>query len=172
MALGASTMNISFFRIAPTDIKLVDETYAGGRGETRMFSGAEYHIEHEYTVASQLPTGDVGLVAGRLERVHAQGGEVIARQGAPADKFIIVVDGELEVSRESDGGTETVATLRPGEFFGDIAILRDSPRSATLRATTAVTLLKMDRDEFRTVVAQALGITADFDRIIRDRLGR
>ena len=46
-------MNISFFRIAPTDIKLVDEAYAGGRGETQMFAGAEYNVEHVYNVITR-----------------------------------------------------------------------------------------------------------------------
>lgn len=171
-AMGASTMNISFFRIAPLDLKLVDESYAGGRGETRMFGGAEYRVEQVYTVTSELPSADVGLVAGKLERVEAQAGEVIARQGAPADKFMIVLDGEVDVSREDDGRSQTIATLGPGDFFGDIAILRDSPRSATLRAKTTAKLMTMDREEFRMVVSQALGVTADFDRIIGERLGR
>jgi uncharacterized protein YhbP (UPF0306 family) len=169
-AVGASTMNISFFRIAPTEIKRVDETYAGGRGETRIFAGAEYKVEQVYAVASGLPTSGVGLVAGKLERVDVQAGDVIARQSAPADKFMVVLEGEIEVSREDDRGTETIATIGPGEFFGDIAILHDRPRSATVRAKSAATLLTMGREEFRSVVAQALGVSADFDRIIRDRL--
>jgi CRP-like cAMP-binding protein len=170
MALGASTMNIAFFRIAPTDIKLVDESYAGGRGETQMFSGAEYHVEHVYNVISDLPLEEVGLIAGSLHRVQLGAGEVVARQGAPADKFVIVVEGEIEVAREADGDSEQVVTLRPGDFFGEIAILRDRPRSATLTARTEATLLTMDRDEFRNVVAQSLGVAADFERVIRERL--
>lgn len=170
MALGASTMNIAFFRIAPTDIKLVDESYAGGRGETQMFSGAEYHVEHVYNVISDLPLEEVGLIAGSLHRVQLDAGEVVARQGAPADKFMIVVEGEVEVAREADGDSEQVVTLGPGDFFGEIAILRDRPRSATLTARTEATLLTMDRDEFRNVVAQSLGVAADFERVIRERL--
>lgn len=172
-ALGASTMNISFFRVAPTDVKLVDESYAGGRGETRMFSGAEYRVEHVYNVVRDLPPGDVGAIAGRLGRDEVEAGSTVARQGAPADKFLIVLDGEIEVLREGEGEgeAERMATLGAGDFFGEVAILRDSPRSATLRAATPATLLTMDRDEFRAVVAQSLGATADFDRIIRERLG-
>jgi hypothetical protein len=170
-ALGASTMNISFFRIAPTDVKLVDESYGGGRGETQMFSGAEYHVEEVYNVVRDLPPGSVGLIAGRLQRVQVEPGAVIARQGAPADKFVIVVDGEVEVVRESDGTTEPVATLGAGDFFGEVAVLLDRPRTATLRAATAATLLTMERDDFRTIMAQALGTTTDFDRIVRERLG-
>jgi uncharacterized protein YhbP (UPF0306 family) len=171
MALGVSTMNISFFRIAPTDVKLIDESYAGGRGETRIFEGAEYRVEEAYTVTSELPTGDVGLVSGKLQRVELEPGAVIARQGAPADKFMIVIDGEVEVVREGEQGRDTVDTLRAGDFFGEIAVLRESPRSATLRARTAATVLTMDRDQFKSVVAQGLGVTFDFDRIIRERLG-
>jgi len=170
-ALGASTMNISFFRIAPTDIKLVDESYAGGRGESMMFAGAEYHVEHVYNVVSELPMEDVGLIAGNLHRVELDAGSVVARQGAPADKFVIVVEGEVEVVRDADGETERVASLGPGDFFGEVAILRDRPRSATLTALTDATVLTMDSDEFRSVVAQSLGVAADFDRIIRERLG-
>jgi len=173
-ALGASTMNISFFRIAPTDIKLVDETYAGGRGESRMFAGAEYNVEHVYNVITELPAEEVGLIAGSLHRVELKAGDVVARQGAPADKFVIVVEGEIEVEREGDGdaeGSGEVAKLGPGDFFGEIAILADRPRSATLTAATDATLLTMERDDFRNVVGQSLGVAADFDRIVQERLG-
>lgn len=169
-ALGSSTMNISFFRIAPTDLKLVGESYGGGRGETRMFSGAEYRVDHVYNVLSDLPATDIGLVVGKLQRLEVAAGEVIARQGAPADKFVVVLDGEVAVTREADGEQEAVATLGPGDFFGEVAIVVDVPRSATLWAVTPCTLLTMERDGFRSVVAQALGTVGDFDRIVRERL--
>lgn len=170
-ALGASTMNISFFRIAPTDVKLVDETYSGGRGETQMFSGAEYRVEHVYNVVRDLPSTEFGLIAGKLQRVEVAAGHVIARQGAPADKFVVVVEGEVAVTREAGGEQEPVASLGPGDFFGEIAVLRDTPRSATLTAAGDATLLMMEREDFRSVVAQSLGTVADFDAIVRERLG-
>jgi quercetin dioxygenase-like cupin family protein/general stress protein 26 len=170
-ALGASTMNISFFRIVPTDIKLVDESYGGGRGDTQMFGSAEYRVEHVYNILRDLPAGEIGVIAGRLQRVEVESGGVIARQGSPADKFVIVLEGEVAVTRESEDGTEQVTSLGAGDFFGEIAILRDTPRSATLTAAGAVTLLTMDRDEFRSVVAQSLGAAEDFDRVLQERLG-
>lgn len=170
-ALGSSSMNISFFRIVPTDVKLVDESYGGGRGETQLFSGAEYNVEHVYNALSDLPAEEFGLIAGKLQRVQASAGEVIARQGAPADKFLVVLSGEIAVTRGEDGEDEPVATLGPGDFFGEVAVLRDTPRSATLTATADCELLAMERDAFRSVVAQSLGTVADFDRILRERLG-
>jgi uncharacterized protein YhbP (UPF0306 family) len=166
-ALGASTMNISFFRITPTSVQLVDETYGGGRGETQMFEGAEYHVDAIYDVTRDLPASEVGAITGRLQKRELSPGTVIAREGTPADKFLIVLDGELAVTRDG----ETVMSLGPGQFFGEVAILTDAPRSATLTAVGEATVLAMERDEFRSVVAQSLGTTADFDRIVRERLG-
>jgi uncharacterized protein YhbP (UPF0306 family) len=170
MALGSSTMNISFFRIVPTDIKLVDERYAGGRGDTQMFGEADFTVDHVYSIIAELPVGELGLISGSLQRIEAEAGSTIARQGAPADKFMIVLDGEVEVVRESDGQAETVATLGPGDFFGEVAVLSEAQRTASLRAASAATLLTMDGDQFSGVVGQALG-APDFERIIRERLG-
>jgi uncharacterized protein YhbP (UPF0306 family) len=170
MAMGSSTMNISFFRIVPTNVKLVDERYAGGRGETQMFAGADFQVDHVYNVINELPVGEVGVIAGKLQRVEAEAGSTIARQGAPADKFLIVLDGEVEVVREDDGRSESITTLGPGDFFGEVSVLLEAQRSATLRAASAATLLTMDREEFNSVVGQALG-APEFESILRERLG-
>ena len=169
-ALGASTMNISFFRIVPSDVKLVDESYGGGRGETQLAGGAEYSVEQVYNVVGDLPATDVGAIVGRLGFSRVDAGAVIGRQGAPADKFVIVLEGEIEVTRGGDRNQERVMTLGPGDFFGEVAILRDMPRSATLTALDEATVLTMERDEFTKVVAQALGAPPDFESILRERL--
>ena len=96
---------------------------------------------------------------------------MIVRQGAPADKFFIIVDGEVEVIREDDGEARTVAgQLKRGQFFGEIAILRDTPRMATVKAVAPTTLFAMERQAFQGLVAQSMGTTQDFDRVIQKRL--
>jgi Cyclic nucleotide-binding domain len=170
-ALGANTMNISFFRIVPSDVKLVDESYGGGRGETQLAGGAEYSVEQVYNVVGDLPASEVGAIVGRLGFSTVEAGEVIGRQGTPADKFVIVLEGEIEVTRAGDDGDqERVMTLGPGDFFGEVAILRDTPRSATLTALGEARVLTMERDDFTKVVGQALGAPPDFERILRERL--
>jgi ATP-binding cassette, subfamily B, bacterial len=111
-------------------------------------------------------------VEARLESTHVAAGQIVVRQGAPADKFFIVVDGELEVVHEEGDQTRSLNVLRAGEFFGEIAILRDTPRTATVRALVPTTLLSMDRETFRGLVAQALGTTHDFGAVIQQRLDR
>jgi uncharacterized protein YhbP (UPF0306 family) len=165
-----ATVSISFYRIAPTELEFIDNT--GGEGGDRGDAfGADFHRESSFSIFADLPPVDPDLIAAPLQSASAEPGDVIVREGAPADKFFIVVEGGVEVVRGGDGGGgEVVATLGPGNLYGEIAIMRDRPRTATVRATAPTKLLAMEHDDFRDLVAQALGTTAEFDRVIRARL--
>jgi uncharacterized protein YhbP (UPF0306 family) len=165
-----ATMSISFFKVVPTDIDFIDNTGSGSEGRSGQF-GAEFHRERSYSVFDALPVQEVESIGATLQRVEVGEGDVIARQGAPADKFFIVEEGEIELVREDDGKSETIATLGPGGFFGDVAILREGARAASARAVSGTTLLAMERDDFRDLVAHALGASDDFDQVIQGRLG-
>jgi uncharacterized protein YhbP (UPF0306 family) len=159
-----STMSISFFRLVPTELQYIDNSRAAA-GSERTF-GADFHRARSYTVFEELPVQPVEAITGQLQRIEAAPGEVIVRSGGPADKFFIVVAGEVDV----EGPAGEPAQLGPGTFFGEVAILRDATRTATLRARAPSTLLAMDRDAFRDLLAQALGTTLDFDAVLRARL--
>jgi uncharacterized protein YhbP (UPF0306 family) len=165
-----ATMSISFFRISPADLEFIDNTDAGARAEQGQF-GAEFHRQRAYSVFDALPREEVEGIRATLQVIEVGPGEVVVRQGGPADKFFIVADGELELAREQDGRTEKIGTLERGDFFGELSILRDTPRESTVTATTAATLFALDRDTFRDVVAQSLGTTPLFDQLIEERLG-
>ncbi len=162
------TMSISFFRVTPTDMEFIDNSATGADAPEGQF-GAEFHRERAYSVFTDLPTQQVDSIVASLQVTGAQEGEVIVRQGGPADKFFIVAEGEVEIEREENGG-RNVATLGPGQFFGEVSILRDTPREVTVKATKPTTLLAMERDTFRDLVAQSLGTTAEFDKVIQARL--
>jgi CRP-like cAMP-binding protein/uncharacterized protein YhbP (UPF0306 family) len=166
------TLSIAFFRISPTQLEFIDNTAAEEEERTPRENtfGAEFHRERAFSVFTHLPEQQFQSVAATLQTVRAQAGDVIVRQGGPADKFFIVADGEVEVVRERDGQPEVLDTLQRGQFFGEPTIIRDAPRRATMRATQATTLLAMDRATFRDVIAQALGTTSRFDEVIRSRL--
>jgi uncharacterized protein YhbP (UPF0306 family) len=163
-----TTMTISFFRIVASELQFTDNTDAAIHQQEGTF-GVEFHRERAYSVFADLPLQSVSSLTGALQILDFPAGEVIARAGGPADKFFIVVDGEVEVDREGVGG-ETPVSLAPGQFFGELAILRDRPRTATLKARTPSRLLAMERDTFRDIVAESLGTTKDFDEIVRARL--
>ena len=169
LAPGA-TMSISFYRITPTEVQFIDNRRSRSLSSPGVF-GADFHRERSYSVFGGLPTQTAKSISASLQVVDADADTVVARQGGPADKFFIVVDGELEVTREEMGSTETVSTLGPGDLFGEMAILFDKPRGTSARATKPTKLLVLDSATFRSVVAQSLGTTPDFDQIIRDRIG-
>ena len=163
-----TTMTISFFRIVASELQFTDNTDAAIHQQEGTF-GVDFHRERAYSVFSDLPLQSVSSLTGELQILDFPAGETIARAGGPADKFFIVVDGAVEVDREGVGG-EAPVSLGPGQFFGELAILRDRPRTATLKALEPTRVLALARDTFRDIVAESLGTTKDFDAIVRERL--
>jgi NADH dehydrogenase len=98
--------------------------------------------------------------------------EVIFREGDRGDRLYVVVDGEVSVVQDTPGQGETVLrTLGPGESFGEIALLRESPRTATVKSRTGVNVLTVDRDAFNALFATVPEIRGFFERLVAERLG-
>ncbi len=94
-------------------------------------------------------------------------GAAVVRQGEPGDRFYVVEEGELEV-RTPVG---RLRTLGPGDHFGEIALLRDVPRTATVTAATPVRVLALDREAFVGVVTGHPESAAAADAVVATRLG-
>jgi uncharacterized protein YhbP (UPF0306 family) len=165
---GALSANISIFRISPSELQFIDNTSSEGKDSGH--GGIAFNRDLVYSVFRDLPERDAQTLAAQLNTVEVEAGAVIVRQGAPADKFFIIIDGDVEIVREDDGEERTLATLSRGQFFGEMAILRNSPRMATARAVGPTTLFAMERDAFQDLVAGSMGTTQDFDRVIEQRL--
>jgi len=85
-------------------------------------------------------------------------GEVIFHQGDPGDALFIVMSGSIKISLPSDTGDEAIlATLRPGDFFGELALLDGAPRSASASALTPTEAVILPRDRFRELIATETG---------------
>jgi general stress protein 26 len=165
---NARASNLSIFRIRPTSIHFVDNAGSGEvAGQTL---GTGWRRSLVFNVFRDLPETAMEAVSAQLSATQYGEGDIVVRQGAPADKFFIIASGEVEVVREDLGVSRTIARLGSGQFFGETAILRDAPRNATVRALTNTTLLVMDRDTFRSVVTQSLATSSNFDRVMTERL--
>jgi uncharacterized protein YhbP (UPF0306 family) len=168
VSAGSSTMGIFFLKLSATQLQFIDNSKVGEQSAEDF--GVEYHSDEVLNVFTDLPHHVSGNIDAPLQSVSVGEGEVVARQGGPADKFYIVVDGELELVVEEDGKEQRIGSYDAGHIFGEMSIMRDAPRSATIRAVKPSTLLALERDDFRDLVAEALGTTGDFDRIIQERL--
>lgn len=119
------------------------------------------------SIFAPLPAVSVEQLAGALDEVRIPAGETIFRQGDPGDRFYIVREGAVEVT--VDGGP--ARTLGPDDSFGEIALLRDVPRTATVRAVDETTLYALDRGEFIPIVTGYAPSLDAADAVIGMRLG-
>jgi len=106
-------------------------------------------------------------LAGRLQPVRVGAGETIVKQGDPGDRFYVVAAGEVGVA--IDGRPQ--ATQGPGEHFGEIALLRDVPRTATVTARTDAELFALGRDDFLAAVTGHSGSAEAAEAVVGARLG-
>jgi len=101
------------------------------------------------------------------ETVHLNAGEVLFEQCTMGELIYVVSDGEFDIVRElADGGEELVKVARPGDYFGEIGVLFNLPRSATVRARTDATAVGYTAQTFR----ERLGVKGLGDLIERREL--
>jgi CRP-like cAMP-binding protein len=118
-------------------------------------------------IFAPLPESTLEQLAAALEEVDSPAGEEIVRQGEPGDRFYLIKDGALDV--QIDG--KQVESLEPGDSFGEIALLRDVPRTATVTARTAAVLFALDRRHFLAAVTGFGPSLSAAEGVIGMRLG-
>ena len=115
------------------------------------------------TLFSGVPVPTLEAVATRLVPVTARAGDVVIRQGDPADRFYVIETGAFEVTRREPGEPADAApaqlrSMASGEVFGEIGLLRSTARTATVTATTNGTLLALDGASFLELVNAGPGL--------------
>lgn len=102
---------------------------------------------------AHLGPDDLETLAGSVRTRRYRRGEVIFHQGDPGDALHVLLAGRVKISSPSDTGVEAIlTTLRPGEWFGALALLDGAPRSASATAVDAAETLVLPRDRFRQLV--------------------
>ena len=114
-----------------------------------------------------LPPATAEQLASSLVPVRVAAGEDVFRQGESGDRFYIVDRGEVLVSVDA----QPVNRLGRGGYFGEIALLRDVPRTATVTAETDTSLLALERDEFIAAVTGHAPSAEVANAVIATRLG-
>jgi CRP-like cAMP-binding protein len=106
------------------------DTKADALGRTDLFSGLSRKERSE--------------LAKVTEDLEVDAGKTLAREGESGREFFVILEGEAEVTK----GGETIGTLRPGDFFGEIALVEHVPRTATVTATTPLRFFVLTSQAF------------------------
>lgn len=115
-----------------------------------------------------LPMPAIENLAVHIDHTEVPAGQEVFRQGEDGDSFYVIKQGEAEVI----GDGSLVRTMGPGDGFGEIALIRDTPRTATVRARTALVLYTLERRHFIPAVGGYASSTREADSTIVDRLDR
>jgi MFS family permease len=148
------------FGIAMVAATLVGTILVGRSAVSEMDPGAERFVR--IPLFDGLAPAALEQAARHLNRVRVTPGQVVVRQGDPADRFFHVLDGTFEVAQTKDpgGAPRFLRTLGPDDVFGEIGLLRGVPRTATVTATGDGTLLALDGGRFLELVGAGPGLTS------------
>jgi ATP-binding cassette subfamily B protein len=108
-------------------------------------AGATAHELSRIGLLATLPGETLARLAGRMRREQIPAGAGVVDEGEPGERFYVVLSGMLAVSQATRGPQ---SVLRPGDYFGEVALAMNIPRTATVRALTPVTVASCDRETF------------------------
>ena len=109
-------------------------------------------------------------LAGAWEAVHVRGGEVVIHAGDPGDAVYLVVSGRLRVTTERADGPSALSEIGRGQIVGEMALIDDAPRNASVHAIRDSELLRLGADHFRSVIEEEPGVLLAISRLLVDRL--
>ena len=126
----------------------------------------ELRILGSVPIFAPLPGMTLEHLAGRLVPLRLEPGTVVIRQGDPGDRFFIVADGTVEVSEYG----RAISELGPGGYFGEIALIRDVARTATVTTKSQTVLYALDRDDFLAAVTNHAPSAEAAEEVVSSRL--
>ena len=116
-----------------------------------------------------MDADELQLIAQEMTERSYTDGDVLFREGDPGDRFFLLLSGTMQVYVERHGNIITYSQLEAGEFFGEMALIESTPRTATVRAESPSVCLTLSRDNFMDLLQRKPHIVL---RMIRDLLPR
>ncbi len=118
-----------------------------------------------------------GMICQALETSHFEGGQTILNEGECIQALWIILRGECIVSRScSPGDTRVLATLKPGDVFGEMSFVRTAPHSASIKAVGEVTVCSYRLEHFQELLGKepraAWRVTSNIAAVLAERLRR
>ena len=119
---------------------------------------------------AKIEPSKLKLLAFTSQRLTFNPGDSLFKQGDSGDALYVIMEGDADVLVDTPGGQITVATMGKNDFVGDIAVLCDVPRTATVTATSKLTTLRITKDIFFQLVCQFPQIAIEIMRGLAHRL--
>lgn len=114
-----------------------------------------------------LPEEDLRKIAAVCREEQFSPGDMICREGAPADRFYIIVEGAVEVWKDwGDPEADLLAHHGPGHMFGEMALIDEMPRSATVVACAPSRLLSIGRQDFQSIIHENASVALTIMRSV------
>ncbi|MGE0254715.1 MAG: cyclic nucleotide-binding domain-containing protein [Alphaproteobacteria bacterium] len=135
-----------------------------------MTLNEEVELLRKIPLFAKVEPSKLKLLAFTSERVSYEAGQALFAQGDMGDAAYIIVDGEADVEVATPSGPLVVATLGRNDFVGEIAILCDVPRTATVRAKTKLVTLRIAKDLFFRLVTEFPQMAVEIMRELASRL--
>jgi CRP/FNR family transcriptional regulator, cyclic AMP receptor protein len=132
----------------------------------------EVEILRNIPLFANLEASKLKLLAFTSERLTYHAGQTLFRQGEPGDAAYIILSGDADVVVDTPNGPLTVAKLGRNAVVGEIAILCDVPRTATVNAETEVVTLRISKELFFRLVMEFPQIAIEIMRVLANRLER
>ncbi len=142
---------------------------SGGRGEPEPLDPARARLL-EHPIFAGLPAARLETAARQLRPMEAVAGTVVVREGDASDRFYLIEEGTVRVTQGPAG--LHLRDLGPGDLFGEIGLLRHSPRTASVTAVGETRLLALEADEFRELVSSGPGLSTRLLDLYRGALSR
>jgi CRP/FNR family cyclic AMP-dependent transcriptional regulator len=130
----------------------------------------EYELLRRVPIFADMDPPKLKLLAFMSERVAFDAGAALMRQGDPGDAAYLIIDGSAEVVLDAPGGPIVIATIGANEIVGEMAILCDVPRAATVRAKDRLVTLRISKEPFMRMVREFPNMAISIMRELAHRL--
>lgn len=130
----------------------------------------EVELLRKVSLFSGIEPAKLKLLAFTSERLNFDKGQSLMRQGEMGDAAYLILSGEADVLTDTVDGLVKVASIGRNGFVGEMAILRDQPRTATVTAATEVSTLRITKESFFQLIEDSPKIAIELMRILAQRL--
>jgi CRP-like cAMP-binding protein len=147
-------------------------TTAVGDATTAVLHAERYieELKDLERVFPSEPKDVVAQTASKADLLTFAPGDIVLREGDPADHFYMVIKGEAEAThRGPDGSQVVINRFGPGDYFGEVGLLNDAPRLATVRAKSSLEVMALDRETFGKLMKSSQATEDEVRRVAAGR---